>query len=87
MKSKEMAEEYKANPTQETLIGLLRKLITETSKIASARHVRTNSGMASILREQDDKWRSFTRKAGGDWFNAYKVGIHNLIPESKILFP
>lgn len=65
MKAKEYAQQYNAAKTEEEKKEAIRKIIVgfvaEVKSLAQARKAVSNSALASIVKEQDDKWRAFAR--------------------------
>jgi hypothetical protein len=87
MKAKEMAAEYKANPTMETAKKLVTECILETKTIAEARKIRSDSALRAIIQEVDDKWRAFARLCPEIQPSAFKTALHLSVPTSKDIFP
>ena len=65
-KAKEYAAEFKANPTDEHLVTIVRAFMLEVKEIAEMRHARSNESFISIFDEQDRKWKAFARAVGGN---------------------
>lgn len=64
MNSKEMAQRFAAASDKgKEAKELVCELVIETGEIAKLRHAKSNPAMLSILREQDQKWKAFARKA------------------------
>lgn len=69
MKAKEYAQQYNAAQTEEQKKEAIRKIITsfvnEVKELAKVRKAVSNAAIASIVKEQDDKWRAFARQVEG----------------------
>ena len=63
-KAKEYAQKYKANPTNQTLVEILKEMVIETKEIYNMRHARSDEALIAIFNEQDGKWRSFVSLTG-----------------------
>jgi hypothetical protein len=87
MKAKDMAARYNAAPTIDTLLSIIHDCIKETKTIADARRVKSNSGMAAVLREVDDKYRAFARQCSDVNPDGFKLSVHKVSPASKLLLP
>jgi hypothetical protein len=81
MKAKEYAEKYLASPTRETMTQIAIEFDEETSNLVKARNVKSDSAFLSILREMDDKWRSFAKRAGANE-NGYRIIMRKLHPST-----
>ena len=91
MKAKEMAAAYNAAPTEVEKLAVLQDLVFNeikgTEKLAKARGAKTNSALAAILREADDRWRAFARLCDGVKPDGFKDCLHAAVPQSKLLLP
>jgi hypothetical protein len=87
MKAADMAARYKAEPTTQTLGTLAEEAVMATKTMAEQRKISTDSALASILREQDEKWRAFARRCPDVNPEGFKIILHKLIPTSKHLLP
>ena len=85
MKAKEMAATFKADPTAKTASGLVYKVIMETKELAEKRKISSDSALAVILKEADDKWRAFARLCPEIHPDGFKLAIHKSVPASKVL--
>lgn len=85
MKAKELADQYKRG--RMTLQEVCHNMIVETKTLAENRGVKTDAGLAAIIREMDDKWRAFARKVDGTNPDGFKLALHAVVPVSKELFP
>lgn len=59
MKAKEYANAFKANPTKEFITKVLDEMTKEIVTISRDRHANSEAAIASVIREQDNKWRTF----------------------------
>ena len=48
-KAKEYVEKYKANPTDQTLVEILKEIIVEMKEICNIRHARSNEALISYF--------------------------------------
>lgn len=85
MKAKTMAGIFKANPSEETVWGLIKDEIRETKELSLVRKVSSDSGMTAILKEADDRWRAFAKLCPEVNPDAFKISIHKLVPLTKEL--
>ena len=85
MKAKEMAATFKADPTAKTASDLVYKVIIETKHLAEKRRISSDSALAAILKEADDKWRAFARQCPEINPDGFKMAIHQAVPTSKAL--
>lgn len=83
-KARKYAEEYRDNPTNETLEGIARSFHEEIKEVVTTRSVQSLSSLCAVLKEQDRKWRAFVRLAGDsgirtDGFKRIIQGEHYLL--------
>ncbi len=60
-KAKEYAEQYKANPTIQTLAEIVKEMVLEIREIYEMRHGKSDGALKAIFNEQEEKWRAFVR--------------------------
>lgn len=70
LKTAAYVERYKADPTDETINGIMSDIVLEIPVLRKQRG-ESKTVFFGILNELDDKWRSFVRHCGND-----KVSIH-----------
>jgi hypothetical protein len=87
MKAKEMEARFKANPVAQTCAGMCFEMIMETKALALKRGIQSNSALAAILREADDKWRAFARRCPEVNPGGFKAAVHKLLPSAVTLLP
>lgn len=87
MKAKDYHARYLANKTEDELIDIATAMVLETKEIALKRSIKSDSAMAAILREQDDKWKAFVRLNPGINPSFFKIVLHKLIPVAVHLLP
>lgn len=87
MTAKEMAVRFNAAPELNTVADLLFEELNGTRTLALQRKISTDSGMASILRETDDRWRAFAKLCPQINPDGFKLVLHRELPSSKILLP
>jgi hypothetical protein len=61
MKAKEMADRYRAAPTTSTIKMLFHECVKEITTKSKARGAKSDSAVAAVVKEQDDKWKAFSR--------------------------
>ncbi len=64
MKAKQYVEQYKYNPTVETLQKIAFDMIIETKDIMGKRHAKTDEAMISVIKETILKWKAFVNLVG-----------------------
>lgn len=79
MRAKEYAAKFNANPTSETLQGILDEFIKSTKTLVEQRHCQTDAACLSVLTELEQKWQAFSRLTGipGD---GYARAIKAILP-------
>lgn len=88
MKAKELAARFREDHTEECIRKIVYDLIIETKELARQRGVKTDSAMKSVIREIDDKWKSFASMFPGELQpGGFKAVLHQVIPSSKELYP
>lgn len=63
-RAKEYAAELEASPTEGTLEEILLGFWKEVLDLTNSRGVKTDAGAISILEEQHNKWKAFSRLTG-----------------------
>lgn len=81
MKAKDLALQYKSG--EKTVTEIFQMLVKETRELAH----KSDSALAAILRETEDKWKAFTRLCPDVDPNGFKRVLHTVIPSSKELLP
>jgi len=61
MKAKEYAQKYIENPSDKTLLDIVKEMFYEVDTIRKSRNAQSNDAMIAILNEQSDKWRKFVK--------------------------
>lgn len=61
MKAVEYANQYRANPIQETVGKIALAMLIETQQTAKIRNAVTGAALVTILKESIQKWQAFAR--------------------------
>lgn len=79
MRAKEYLKMYEDNHcSKEILFNILNMFWAETVEIFKSRRCKTNDACTAVLKEQDDKWRSFASKS-----NLSDIGYMRLIEKTN----
>jgi hypothetical protein len=62
-KAKTLASIYREYPVVDTLKLLALNLVTETGELLRQRGAKSDSALIAVLRQQEDKWKAFCRRA------------------------
>ena len=87
MKAKDLALRFKEEPTLEMAKKIAFDMVMETKELADMRGVKSNSGIAAVLKQQNEKWQALTRLCPELNPNGFKSAIHQLVPVSAELLP
>ena len=63
-KATEYADQYKANPTIQTLTEIIKQMVFEIKEIGEMRHAKSDESFLSIFNEQQKKWQAFISLVG-----------------------
>jgi hypothetical protein len=80
MKAKDLAARFKASPTNETLVTLALEVHKEAGVLFKLRKTESNDAYLAVIREQDDKWRAFSRLCPAVNPDGFRLTLHKLAP-------
>ena len=80
MRAKEYAEEFRDNPSLETMAEIANAFLRETSELTKGRKCQSREAIFAVLDEQDRKWQSLARLIPGIKPEGYLIVLEQVMP-------